>query len=385
MKIKHISFIVPGYPTKDDPQFTFVAETIRAIADQGIVCTVFTTQSISKTLFRGVKSRPNYWIDETKKGSKIDIHQSRVVSFSNFKIMGWSVSALISQRAILRTFRKVIPETDILYAHFWHSGVIAGEIANRYNIPFVVATGESKIWVQNLFSKSYIQKRLKKLAGVISVSTKNLQESEELRLINGAPSIILPNAIDTGKFRRLDKVALREKCNFPQDIFIISFLGAFIERKGPLRLLEAVEKLADSSIKILFIGAGPQEPNGDAVLFKGRLPHALVPEYLSCSDVFVLPTLAEGCSNAIVEAMACGLPIISSNLPFNTDILDENNAILIDPLDVEDIAKAISLLKTQPNMLNNMGINSFKKASNLSIESRAKKILGFLNEVCDSN
>ena len=114
MKIKHISFIVPGYPTKDDPQFTFVAETIRAIADQGIVCTVFTTQSISKTLFRGVKSRPSYWIDETKKGSKIDIHQSRVVSFSNFKIMGWSVSALISQRAILRTFRKVIDRKSVV-------------------------------------------------------------------------------------------------------------------------------------------------------------------------------------------------------------------------------------------------------------------------------
>ena len=384
MKIKHISFIVPGYPTENDPQFTFIAEMIRAVADNGIVCTVFTTQSVSKSLYRGVTSKPSYWIDETKKGSKIDIYQSKVITFSNLKIMGWSVSAIISKRAVMETFRKIKPKTDILYAHFWGRGVIAGEIANNYNLPFVVATGESKIGVYNLYHEPYVHKRLKKLAGVISVSTKNLQESNELRLVNGEPSIILPNSIDTRKFKKHDKSALREKYNLPQDAFIISFLGAFIERKGPLRLLDAVKSLADPSIKVLYIGAGPQEPNGDAVLFKGRLPHALVPEYLSCSDVFVLPTLAEGCSNAIVEAMACGLPIISSNLPFNADILDESNAILIDPMNVEDIAKAISLLRTQNILLENMGNGSFKKSCDLSIESRANKILGFLNETCDS-
>jgi len=345
MKIEDICFISGGYPKDDDPQYIFLAELVKKIADSGIACTVIAPQSITNSILKKQKLRPFKWMDVTTKGNVITIYQPRVVSFSSLKIMGWSISAIISKRAIVRTFRKIMPQTDILYAHFWDNGVIAGEIANQYNLPFVVATGESKIWVHNLFHDSYIQKRLKKLAGVISVSTKNLQESKELRLVNGEPSIILPNSIDTGKFKRRDKSALREKYNFPQDAFIISFLGAFIERKGPLRLLEAVEKLSDPSIKVLFIGAGPQEPNGDAVLFKGRLPHALVPEYLSCSDVFVLPTLAEGCSNAIVEAMACGLPIISSNLPFNTDILDESNAILIDPMKVEEIAKAIQVLR----------------------------------------
>jgi hypothetical protein len=103
-------------------------------------------------------------------------------------------------------------------------------------------------------------------------------------------------------------------------------------------------------------------------LFKGRLPHALVPEYLSCSDVFVLPTLAEGCSNAIVEAMACGLPIISSNLPFNTDILDESNAILIDPMKVEEIAKAIQVLRLNAKIKEKYIENSIEKVKRLSIE-----------------
>lgn len=60
--------------------------------------------------------------------------------------------------------------------------------------------------------------------------------------------------------------------------------------------------------------------------------------------MFCLPTLNEGCSNAIVEAIACGLPIISSNLPFNDDILDSSNALLVNPESVDDIASAIKQL-----------------------------------------
>ena len=69
--------------------------------------------------------------------------------------------------------------------------------------------------------------------------------------------------------------------------------------------------------------------------------HDVIAEYLNCADIFVSPTLAEGCSNSIVEAMACGLPIISSDLPFNHDILDEKNSILLDPVEVNEIALAI--------------------------------------------
>ncbi|MGE4284941.1 MAG: glycosyltransferase family 4 protein [Clostridia bacterium] len=322
------------------------------------------------------------WTDKTPAGNSIAIYQPKIFTFSNFVLLGWSVSALITKRAVVKTFEKIKPKPDILYAHFWSSGVVAGEIANKYNLHFVVATGESKIWVQDLYHDNYIQKRLKRLAGVISVSTKNLDESKKLGLGKGVPSIVLPNAIDESKFRVLDKQTLRKKYNFPQDVFIVSFLGAFIERKGPLRLLEAVERIADPAIKILFIGAGDQEPNGDAVLFKGRLPHVLVPEYLSCSDVFVLPTLAEGCSNAIVEAMACGLPIISSNLSFNKDILDDSNAIFVDPMNVKEIAEAIQFLKNDAGVCKTKGTCSYVKSRDLSITSRAKNILRFLNEIC---
>ena len=86
------------------------------------------------------------------------------------------------------------------------------------------------------------------------------------------------------------------------------------------------------------------QPDCEGILFKGKLPHEEIPLYLNTADVFVLPSLAEGCSNSIVEAMACGLPVISSDLSFNYDILNADNSILVNPNDVGEISAAIKKL-----------------------------------------
>ena len=131
-------------------------------------------------------------------------------------------------------------------------------------------------------------------------------------------------------------------------------------------------------VKSIFIGSGEQEPDCDGVLFKGRLPHKEIVTYLNAADIFVLPTLAEGCCNAVVEAMACGLPIVSSDLPFNDDILDETNSIRIDPMDVNAISKAIEKLWKDEDLRSKLADGALKRAKSLTIESRADNILRFM-------
>ena len=77
----------------------------------------------------------------------------------------------------------------------------------------------------------------------------------------------------------------------------------------------------------------------------GTVPHEKVYMYLNASDVFVLPTLAEGLCNAILEALACGVPVISSDLPFNYDVLDDSCSILVNPKNKDEIYSAILRLK----------------------------------------
>ena len=94
--------------------------------------------------------------------------------------------------------------------------------------------------------------------------------------------------------------------------------------------------------------------------------------------MFVLPTQKEGCSNAIVESLACGTPVISANRPFNADILNEHNSILIDPDSVDEIAKAISILKENRELLKVKKEYTESQAHNYSIKGRAKKIYDFI-------
>ena len=139
---------------------------------------------------------------------------------------------------------------------------------------------------------------------------------------------------------------------------------------------DALNKLND--VYSIFIGEGDEEPNCKNILYKGRVPHHKVSLFLNAADVFVLPTLKEGCCNSIIEAMACGLPVISSNLPFNWDVLNENNSIMIDPMNTEEIGNSIKRLKDDVNLRNIMSESALETAKALTIDKRASNILRFI-------
>jgi len=383
MKVKHICFIVPNYPTKDDPVYTFVRQLVVSIADLGYQCSVIAPQSITSNLVKKMKKRPVFWQDITQNGSKIDVYQPEVMSFSNLKFRGADVSERLLQKSVIKTFDKISNRPDVIYGHFWHSGVTAGIISKKFDIPFFVATGESNIWVKKLYNQPTIDFALENISGVICVSSKNKVESMALGLAAEAKMIVLPNAIDANQFYKMSQNEARKKLDFSQDDFIVAYAGEFSHRKGIKRLSEAIKKLG--MIKAIYIGDGDLKPQGDEILFQGKLPHDELVSYLNCADVFVLPTLAEGCCNAIIEAMACGLPIISSELSFNDDLLTDLNSIRINSMDVDAIASAIQSLYEDRVRCKEMGEQSYNHAKLFEINTRAVNVMSFINQKIEEN
>lgn len=370
MNLCILTYKYPGKHNTSD--YAFVKQLVDAIAEKGHHCYVLVPFNI--TYYK----RLTIAGEDYKQGKgRVTVIRPGYLSFSTLHIGKFKLSSWLRKRALKKAFKEMGIIPDAIYGHFWSSGYAGYEFAKKHNVPLFVASGESDI--KKLFKpKGNIDGFTDFVKGVICVSSKNRDESIKLGLTSADKCGIYPNAVNSDLFKKYDKAECRAKLGFPQDAFIVAFVGWFIERKGPLRVAEATSKVG--GVNSLFIGKGQQEPMCDGILFKGALPHEEIPIYLGAADCFVLPTLAEGCCNAIVEAMACGLPVISSNLPFNWDVLDESNGIMVDPNNVDEIAAAIRTLRDDKEKLTGLSRGALKKAASLTIDKRAGNIMSFIHD-----
>lgn len=382
--IGHICFILDGYPYGDNNTCSFARNLIVEIASRGIRCTVITPQICNK---RNRSNVPYYRKDITREGKEIEIFSPPYVHFTSKKcMMGLSMNS--HYHAALRTMKNENINPDCVYGHFiYQCGLTAARIGNRLGIKAFCAIGENSTRLEKN-SMPYSNGRqyyhwksiLNGLDGIIAVSDYNLRLAVDNDYITSAvPSVVLPNGVNHNIFHPNDKRRARNELGLPQDAFIVVFTGSFSDRKGVRELSDALDTIDD--VYSIFIGDGDIAPSCHNILFSGSVPNDSLSTYLNASDVFVLPTKGEGCSNAILEAMACGLPIVSSNLPFNDNLLDETNSIRISPTDANQIRQAILELKNNNTSRRAMAISSEQKSKAFDITKRADNILSFMERV----
>lgn len=361
----------------------FFQNLIFAIADSGVECTVVSPIPVT-SYGKKVKTIPKETFHHTPKGSSVKVYYPRYISASSKQILSFNtehISEYLFEKSAMSVVEKLDDDFDAVYGHFFLYGGLAAVKAGKFlNIPSFLAYGEcdfeSQVRMTYGFPKS---EQLEGLTGIISVSSKNTKELDSLGIVKGVPIITAPNATDLELFTKLDKVECRKKLGLPLDKFIVGFVGGFIERKGDKRLLEAVNGIDDAYLA--FAGRGENPPSGDKVVFCKALEHSEVSVFLNAIDVFCLPTLSEGSCNAVVEAMACGCPIISSDLPFNDDALTQKNSIRIDPLSVSEIREAVERLKNSSELREALSQNALETSKDFGINKRAEKILSFMGRV----
>lgn len=379
-KLKKLVF-TGGYPNGMEPvQSVFFRNLIYAIADQGVDCTVINPVKLTHGALRAWRV-PYEETETTPAGSRVRVLHPRVLSASAKQIGSFNtgrISEACYEWGILRAFRRLKESFDAAYGHFLlYGGLPAMQIGRETGIPSFFAYGECSYQTEvlDLYGK-VVPRQIAGLTGIISVSSKNRKELEEVGLFDGIPTLVAPNAVDINVFHKMDKAACREQLGIAQDAFVVGFVGSFIERKGHLRVLAAVERL--ENVTVIFAGGGSPIPQGERVAWCGGMSHEEIPTLLNAADVFCLPTLSEGSCNAVAEAMACGLPVISSALPFNDDVLTPENSIRVDPMDVQAIADAIARLRDDPALRQRMGEQALRDAQRLEIGKRADAILQFM-------
>lgn len=380
----NICIVSDAYPTKDGKGgFFFVEQLVNQFAHFGHQCIVVAPVNIMSKYFVSKPYGDYYEEKSTIEGNVIKIYRPRYYG-RNIVIKGVSLNSRAPMLAFERVMKQIKVDIDVIYCHFFKEGVIAYRYAQKNKIPLFIATGESKIAE---IKKPYLGYRIEDMveytSGIICVSTKNKNEAVNLGYAKEIKCRVIPNGVDLNLFKPHNKNESRKELSICENDFILICVGNFVERKGQTRIIKALERIDNPNIRLILIGTGEIEDNKNVVLFKGFVNHDSIPKYLSAADCFILPTRWEGCCNSIIEAMACRLPIISSNREFNWDILNDENSILINPDDIEEISKAINYIYNNPIIRERMAIKALADSRKLSIEKRAQYILDFINEKRD--
>lgn len=381
---KEICFILDSYPTQTTNGCVFAKHLICAIADMGYHCTVISPRIAGRSILQPTEQIPYEVKDYTSNGSEIRVFRPYYVHLtSRRQTMGLSMNNHF--RSVMKVIRREKLKPNLVYGHFiYQCGLTAARVGEKLGIPAYCACGENSLRLEQ-GSKPYAtgmayqgwKEILKKLAGFICVSSNNERLLRENEFIDDAMRTgVFPNGVDENKFYQMDKAACRRELGLPENVFIVAYTGTFSSNKGVDRLSEALQSC--DNVYSLFMGQGAVEPDCDRILFKGRVPNDRVAKYLNAADVFILPTRGEGCCNAIVEALSCGLPVISSNLPFNDDILHEGNSIRIDVEDVAQISESILRLYQDQDLRERLAKGAAESARTLGIQTRARRILDFM-------
>src|SRR5690625_680778 len=378
--MKKLCVITNKYPNKLEKNIlVFLQQLVWEMADQNNNCTVICPVPIN--INPKYLKLPFKTTEKTENGSEVTIYFPKYIGFGQSKILGYNPAKITTNtftNAVRRTIKALPSLPDILYSHFvTPAGIAAARLGKEFNIPSYMAYGEATGKSLNNYGIKEATIELKSLTGVISVSSHNKERLVNLGVIKEEKIGVFPNGVREKRFYPRDKNKAREMFGLPKDKFIVSFVGSFDHRKGIERLIEAVEGLDD--VYVICAGRGKLTPNSDRCLYQGPVNYKDLPYFYSAYDIFVLPTLNEGCANVIIEAMACGLPIVSSDLPFNDDILDAENSIRVNPTEVNQIRKAIQTLKTNNDIYLNTKRHSLEKSKHLTLEKRTSKIIKFLS------
>lgn len=204
-------------------------------------------------------------------------------------------------------------------------------------------------WPHRVFAR----RALKRAAHVIAVA----RPLKERLVAAGVPPdrvTVVHNGIDTALFRRGDRAAARAELGLPADGLVLLSVGALVEGKGFEHLVGGLAGLpAGSQARLYVAGPGPGGPAlerhaqgcgvSERVTLLGSLPQDELPRWYQAADFFCFGSLREGCPNVVLEAQACGTPVLSTPVGAVPDLLaDERCGILFAPGSPEAFAAALA-------------------------------------------
>jgi D-inositol-3-phosphate glycosyltransferase len=300
---------------------------------------------------------------------------------------------------------------DLIHSHYWMSGISAGLIKEGWHTPIIHMfhtlnrlKNQNKNFTENKEGKYRDQgeQKVMEIADRIIAATEDeFTQMQNLYQIDPKKIVVIPPGVDTSHFYPISSDEAKDVIGVPQNENMILFVGRIEPLKGVDKIIHAIAELQKSDVlskcpHYLIIIGGDADGNSleinkemgrlknlckelnveNLVLFLGKKDQESLPYYYSAAEVVVVPSYYESFGMVALEAMACGTPVIATQvggLPFL--VKDGITGFIVpndDPLALE---KALTKLMCKSDLRNQMSLNSQKYAQTYSWDLIITKII----------
>ena len=283
--------------------------------------------------------RPHYRTPEPRYERQlgIDVHRPRFLAVPG---AGRSLDGVSMALCSYPTLRRLARDRGIrlVDAHFAHPDGEAGvRLARRLGVPATVTLRGTEVpHCKSPRLRARIARTLERASRVFAVSESLRRLALELG-VPAARTQVIGNGVDLARFHPVDRAEARRRLGLPPEASVLISVGGLVERKGIHRVLDCLPELLETEPRLHYIVVGGGGAEGDMramldrqvaslgisghVHFLGALAPDEIKLPLSAADVFVLATRNEGWANVFLEAMACGLPVVTTDVGGNREVV----------------------------------------------------------------
>ncbi len=361
--MKHVLSLSTLYPNPVNPRFgAFVARSLEALAKRGDWRVTLVNPIGLPPLALG-RYRPLADLPAVSNEGGITVHRPH---FTLIPRIGARRNASAIARAVLPLVQRIHTATpiDVLDAQFFFpDGPAAAQIAQAIGLPLSIKARGSDIsfWSDHDFARTQMMEAARTATGLLAVSRDLAGQMAAMGMDKGKITVHY-TGLDRDRFRPFGHTQLRAQLSrelgfdMPDTAPLLACVGALIERKGQGIAIQALRDIPGA--RLVLIGKGEDEARLRAlavsegvaarVHFAGSIDHDLMPLILSAADVMVLPTVAEGLANAWVEALACGTPVVTSDVGGARELISCDTAGRLVERNWQAVAAGINAVLNNP-------------------------------------
>jgi len=346
-----IALLTPMLPVAHDPtRGRYIYETARSLARLTPTRVYFQQQRYPA--IPGLRAR-GHAPDPAGRGYSMEGITVEAFAYPALPVVSRPLNGWLSSRQLLPRLRAFAP--DVLLAYWVVPDGQAAVLAGRaLGIPVVVGALGSDIYVRDRLNHWLTRRTLRAADAVLAVAEQ--MRGVIIARYGTRPERVhtIVNGYDAAVFHPRPRDVLRRQLGLPAEARVILYAGRLVPTKGLAELMQVFNGMArtDARLHLAIVGQGAMQRElvaaaaasgtADRVQMPGGLVPTQVAEWIGAADLLCLPSWSEGYPNVVVEAIACGCPVVATDVGGTSEIVKATNGLLVPPREPARLQAALA-------------------------------------------